>query len=122
MLTGQKSSIFVWLGGDCVAHLAEEVENAAQVVPYSIVAGYLINGPLGFILAVTIAFCFGPVENASQSEWPFVWLFHRALGSAVATTAHVVVVLVLLATILLSVRAVTSRMTLVSPSYIFKKG
>ncbi|TKA82474.1 hypothetical protein B0A55_02176 [Friedmanniomyces simplex] len=113
--TGQITSIFVWLRSDSVAHLAEEVENAAQVVPKSIIYGYLINGPLGLILAVTILFCFGsPGEEAPgpPSAWPYIGLFHRALGNPTATTAFVIVVLVLLAMTTLSVTAVSSRVML----------
>ena len=41
-LVGQISCMFVTLGSDAVAHLAEEVEDAAIVVPQGMVWSYIL--------------------------------------------------------------------------------
>jgi amino acid transporter len=113
-MTGQLTSTFVWLGSDCLAHMAEEVQDAALVVPQSMVLGYLINGPLGLAMALTLVFSHGPMASAPKhSAYPFVWLFHRAFQNTSATTTFVSVVLFLLGATTVSVRAVSSRVTLV---------
>ncbi|KAK5713838.1 hypothetical protein LTR17_017413 [Elasticomyces elasticus] len=112
VLAGQATSIFVWLGSDSVAHLSEEIQDAAHNLPPAIVAGYLINGPLGFALAVTIGFCYPTIEAAPQTTWSYIWLFHKALEDPAVTTAFICVVLSLLAMKALSVRAVNTRVTL----------
>ncbi|KAK4922343.1 hypothetical protein LTR49_010374 [Elasticomyces elasticus] len=112
VLAGQATSIFVWLGSDSVAHLSEEVQDAVHILPPAIVAGYLINGPLGFALAVTIGFCYPNIEAVPQTTWSYILLFHKALEDPAVTTAFVSVVLFLLATKALSVRAVNTRVSL----------
>jgi len=113
-MTGQLTSTFVWLGSDAVAHMAEEVQEAAVVVPQSMVLGYLVNGPLGLAMALTLVFSYGSIESAPKSTYPYVWLCHRAFENTSATTAFVVMVLFLLGAINVSVRAVSSRVTLAS--------
>lgn len=109
LLIGQVPMIFTTLGSDSVAHLAEEVENAAVVVPQAMLWSYLVNAPLALLMALTIIFNIGPVENAIQSACPFVYMFETALQNTQATTAFTIVMLVLLAMVTVSVIASTSR-------------
>ncbi|RMX92278.1 hypothetical protein D0868_13497 [Hortaea werneckii] len=109
LLIGQVPMIFTTLGSDSVAHLAEEVENAAVVVPQAMLWSYLVNAPLALLMALTIIFNIGPVENAIQSAYPFVYMFETALQNTQATTAFTIVMLVLLAMVTVSVIASTSR-------------
>ncbi|KAK3073572.1 hypothetical protein LTR53_004724 [Teratosphaeriaceae sp. CCFEE 6253] len=112
-LTDSHGSLqFVWLGSDSVAYLSEEVENAARIVPQSIILGYLINGPLGLAMAFTLVYSYGPIESAPPGTFPYVSLLHRTLDNSRATTVVIAVVMVMLATVTLSVRAVGSRVTL----------
>jgi choline transport protein len=45
--------MFVVLGQDSVAHLAEEVENASTIVPKAMVVSFFFNLPFTFILLIT---------------------------------------------------------------------
>lgn len=47
------SSMFVVLGQDSVAHMAEEVENAGAIVPKAMVVSFLFNMPFTFLLLIT---------------------------------------------------------------------
>ena len=49
----QVSSMFVVLGSDSVAHMAEEIEDAGVVVPKAMVWSFLLNVPFTFLLLVT---------------------------------------------------------------------
>lgn len=53
VLVGQVSSMFVVLGQDSVAHMAEEVGNAGTVVPQAMMVSFLFNMPFTFILLIT---------------------------------------------------------------------
>jgi len=72
ILVGQLTAIFTTLGTDCVAHIAEEAEDAARIVPHSMVYAYVLNAPLTLVMLVTLCFHMGSVENALQSAYPFV--------------------------------------------------
>ncbi|KAK3116214.1 hypothetical protein LTR53_003651 [Teratosphaeriaceae sp. CCFEE 6253] len=121
-LVSHGSLQFVWLGSDSVAYLSEEVENAARIVPQSIILGYLINGPLGLAMAFTLAYSYGPIDAEPLGTFPYVSLLHRTLGNSRATTVVIAVVMVLLATVTLSVRAVRSRVTLVNELRLLTRG
>ena len=72
IMVGQISAIFITLGSDSVAHIAEEVEDAARIVPHSMVCAYVLNAPLTLIMLITICFNLGSVELALESGYPFV--------------------------------------------------
>lgn len=120
VLVGQVSSIFVCLGSDSVAHLAEEVEDAALLVPQAMIWSYLVNAPLAFILVLTLCFNLGSVEAALKSSSMFVWIFQNATQSVPATTCFTVVMLVLLAFVTVSAVASTSRQTFAFASATFR--
>lgn len=113
-LVGQLPSMFIWLGSDAVTHLAEEVEDAARIVPQSMVRSYLLNAPLTFFLVLTYGFNSGSLvhEVDMHNSVPFLYVFQRAVRSAAATTGFAVVVLVLLAMITTTAIASTSRLTI----------
>ncbi|OAA51580.1 Amino acid/polyamine transporter I [Metarhizium rileyi] len=113
VMVGQVSSMFVVLGSDSVAHMAEEIKDAGIVVPRSMVWSFILNVPLTFGLLLTYLFCIGDVQEAlsSKTGFPFIYVFHNATGSTKATTGLTVVVLVLLTMITISSLASTSRQT-----------
>lgn len=45
--------MFVVIGQDSVAHMAEEVGNASTVVPQAMVVSFLFNMPFTFVLLIT---------------------------------------------------------------------
>ena len=56
LFVGQVSNLFVMLGSDGVAHLAEEIEDAGVVLPQSMLWSYYVNAPL--TLLMTVVYCF----------------------------------------------------------------
>lgn len=111
VLVGQVSSMFVVIGQDSVAHMAEEVGNASTVVPQAMVVSFLFNMPFTFVLLITYAFCIGNVEEAlaSTTGYPFIYVFQNATNSVGGTTGFVTVILILLIMITISVLASSSR-------------
>ncbi|EXV05570.1 amino acid permease family protein [Metarhizium robertsii] len=113
VMVGQVSSMFVVLGSDSVAHMAEEIRDASVVVPRSMVWSFILNVPFTFGLLITYLFCIGDVQEAldSKTGFPFIYVFQNATGSIGATTGLTIVVLVLLTMITISSLASTSRQT-----------
>lgn len=103
--------VFIVLGSDSVAHLAEEVEDAAHIVPRSMFWSYIINAPMTLIMMLTLVFHIGDASEALRSPYPFVMMFENALRSVEGTVAYTVIMLVLLAMITVSAVASTSRQT-----------
>ena len=104
--------MFVVLGSDSVAHMSEEIKDAAIIIPKSMVWSFVLNTPFPFGLLITYLFCIGNLEDAiaSPTGFPFVYVYQNALGTVGSTTAVVVVILTLLM-ITISSLASTSRQT-----------
>lgn len=91
VLVGQITCMFTTFGSDAVAHLAEEVEDAAVVVPQGMVWSYLLvclskafcslhladdidkqqSVPLTFIMMITYCFNIGSVDEAINATYSF---------------------------------------------------
>ena len=74
-LVGTVSILYCQLGPDAAVHIAEEVRDAAWVLPRCIVWGYLINGVLGFIMLITMLFTMGDLTTALNADSPFQTAF-----------------------------------------------
>jgi len=111
VLVGQVSSMFVVLGQDSVAHMAEEVENASTIVPKAMVVSFFFNLPFTFVLLITYAFCIGDVQEAlaSPTGYPFIYVLQHATKSIGGTTGFVSIVMILLVMITISALASSSR-------------
>jgi choline transport protein len=103
--------MFVVLGQDSVAHMAEEVENASTIVPKAMVVSFFFNLPFTFILLVTYAFCIGDVQEAlaSPTGYPFIYVLQNATESIGGTTGFVSIIMILLVMITISALASSSR-------------
>jgi amino acid transporter len=69
-------------GVDGADHIAEEIENAASVIPLSIWFSTLMNGALGFGMLLAVLFATPDFAAASSSitGFPFMDVFTSALG------------------------------------------
>ncbi|CAI7678880.1 unnamed protein product [Penicillium pancosmium] len=52
-------NIATFVGADASVHMAEEVANAAVVIPRAIITGMTLNSALGFAMMLTVLFCIG---------------------------------------------------------------
>ncbi|WPH04553.1 Hypothetical protein R9X50_00744500 [Acrodontium crateriforme] len=108
-LVGQVSCMFVVIGSDSVAHLSEEVEDAAAIVPQAMIWSDVLNAPLAFTMLITYCFSIGDIGKALASPYPFVYVFQNAFQSPGATSGFTVVILILLVMITISAIASTAR-------------
>ncbi|CAG8224737.1 unnamed protein product [Penicillium salamii] len=80
---GLSGCAFSFAGGDSVVHMAEEIHNAAIVLPRAIMLSVLINGILGFSMLIAILFCMGNIQDAlnTPTGYPFIEIFFHSTGS-----------------------------------------
>ncbi|KAI9661717.1 MAG: hypothetical protein M1821_008955 [Bathelium mastoideum] len=96
-----------------VCHISEEIENAAMMVPRSMVLALVINGLLAFGFLVGLLFSTINIEEAinSPTGLPIIQLLYDALQSKSATTAVVSLFLILALCAEMGMIASTSRLT-----------
>ncbi|KAI2643651.1 putative GABA permease [Xylaria nigripes] len=98
---GLLGNVFAFVGGDAAVHLSEEVNNAAIVVPWSLIVTLLINGSLGFAMLLATLFCMGDIDAAvaENAQYPYMVIFRNAVGSVAGATvmSSIIVVMIFVA-------------------------
>ena len=100
---GLLGNVFAFFGADGAIHMAEEIQNAAVVVPRAIVFSIVLNGLMGFGMALALLFCIGDIDTAlnTPTHFPFIEIFYQAVqnltGAALMTS--IVITLALCATV-----------------------
>lgn len=84
--------------------MAEEIRNAAVVIPRSLLTGLTINGILGLAMVIVTLYCVAATDIdaalAENPSYPFMAIFRTAVGSTAgaAVMASVIVVMAFSAT------------------------
>jgi amino acid transporter len=91
---------------------AEEIHNAAVIVPWSMVTTIMLNGVLGFAMLIAVLFCLGNVQNAmnTPTNYPFIEIFQQATNSLSGATAMTAVLVALDIFAAVGILATSSRM------------
>ncbi|KAJ5142452.1 uncharacterized protein N7515_001239 [Penicillium bovifimosum] len=112
-LVGQLTPIFSWTGPDAATHMAEEVQNAALIVPWCMVSTALINGSLGFIMLVTLLYNMGNIADVLNpaSGFSFIPAVNHATGSVAATNGVAAIILIMEVCSAIGILATASRQT-----------
>lgn len=112
-LVGQLTPLFSWTGPDAATHMAEEVQNAAFVVPWCMVSTALINGGLGFIMLITLLYNMGNIESVLDpaSGFSFLPAVEYATSSRAAANGVAAIILVMEVCSAISILATASRQT-----------
>ena len=99
-MSAQVLIIYSLIGSDSTAHMAEETQQAAVVIPRAMVWSYGIVCLLNFIMLIVVCFCW--VEPKAYidpaSGYAFLELFVTATGSArgaIAITSIMIMLIVL---------------------------
>lgn len=77
--------------------MAEEIHNAAIVLPRAMMLCVLINGILGFGMLIALLFCMGDIQDAlsTRTGYPFIEIFFHSTGSTVGAVLMSTIVLVI---------------------------
>lgn len=91
--------------------MSEEIQNAAVVVPRSLMTGIMINGSLGFAMILTLLFRAGDIEQALQENpaYPFMAIFKHAVNSTAGAAIMASLIMVLATSATVGLLASSSR-------------
>ncbi|KAF7860341.1 hypothetical protein EAF04_008468 [Stromatinia cepivora] len=91
---GWITSVSSFVGNDGADHIAEEINQASKVIPFSIWFSTLFNGMLGFSMMIAVLFSIQDIVAATQSStgFPFMEIFQTALGSKKGANALIIVI------------------------------
>ncbi|RDW84572.1 hypothetical protein BP6252_02162 [Coleophoma cylindrospora] len=107
-LVSQVSVMYCNLGSDSAVHISEEVENASLNVPRAMWWSYILNVTMGLVMLVTMLFCIGSLDDALNSNAPYLNLFLNTGSEAVALTL-MIILLILVFSGNITALATTSR-------------
>lgn len=113
---GLVGAVYSFVGADSAVHMAEEIRNAAVVIPQAILLSVGINGALGLSMLIALLFCLGdaslvPTEVLQTPlGFPFIQVFLNATKSIPGTAIMASTVLVLGISSTVGLLASSSRM------------
>lgn len=87
MLTSQGNLLFLIIGSDSTAHMAEETRNASTIIPKAMIGSYIINGLFTLAMIITYSFCLVDYDDVvansptGQLGLPFLQIFANGTGS-----------------------------------------
>lgn len=92
--------------------MSEEIQNAALVVPRSIMCSIFINGALGFAVLLVTLFSLNNVEKAlkTPTHYPYMQVFLDSTGSVTGATAMASIITVMAFSCNIGMLATASRM------------
>ena len=108
---GLLGNVFAFFGADGAIHMSEEIQNATTVVPQAIVFSILLNGALGFGIAIALLFCLGDIDAAltSPTTYPFMEIFQQAVQSTQGAAVMVALIITLALCATVGIVASSSR-------------
>lgn len=92
--------------------MSEEIQNAALVIPRSIMTSIFLNGALGFSVLVVMLFSLNDVEKALKTPtgYPYMQVFLDSTDSVAGATAMASIISVLTFSANIAILATASRM------------
>ena len=110
-MIGTIGALFTLCGADGAIHMAEEIENAALVVPRAIVLTYAFNGIFAFAMLIAALFCTSNATQAlaSPTQYPYMEIFLQGTGSVAGATTMAAIVTIMSVCSLISYIAAASR-------------
>ncbi|KAI4191057.1 MAG: hypothetical protein L6R41_000372 [Letrouitia leprolyta] len=99
------------LGFDCAVHMSEEVEDASRTLPRSIMWSVYLNGAMGLIMAITMCYCLGDLQEVVKTDtgYPFIQVFFNVTKSYAATNIMTTIIIITLTACCISEVATSSR-------------
>ncbi|CAN9357324.1 unnamed protein product [Alternaria alternata] len=111
VILGLTSATSTFVGVEAGAHMAEEVRDAAHVIPRAMMWTWLGNGLLGWVMAITFCFCVTDTISVLTTPLgtPFIQVFVDTTKSVGGATALTVLMLVIAIFACAAVVAASSR-------------
>lgn len=108
---GLLGNVFAFFGADGAIHMAEEIQNAAVIVPRAIILSIFLNGILGLGMALALLFCIGDTNAAltTTTQYPFMEIFYQAVQDLTGAALMISIVISLSICAAISQTASASR-------------
>jgi len=95
--------------------MAEEVQNADVVVPWSMVVTTLFNGALGWAIVIAVLFVTVDIDKVLASPtavlgYPYMQIFYDSVGSKGGATGMIVILLIMSVCGTIAALTTTSRL------------
>jgi choline transport protein len=84
------------LGADAAVHMSEELQDAARIVPRSIMLTTITNAVSAWIMVITYCFCLGDLQVLDSPFGAYIQVFYNATQSTRATSAMVILLISIL--------------------------
>ncbi|KAF1994868.1 amino acid transporter [Amniculicola lignicola CBS 123094] len=112
ILVGAVTIMYNFNGVDAATHMAEEIENAAVVIPRAMLITVFINGFTGFAMLLALIYCMGPLEEilASTFPFPFMLIIAKISNSISGATVMSAIILTMGISASIGLTATASRM------------
>lgn len=110
-MVGLLSPIISSIGFDCAVHMSEEVKDAGSTLPKALLASFGFNAFLGFLMAVTLSFTVGNVEEilSSPTGYPFIQVFFNVTKSYAGASVMTTIIIITLTASAIAEVATASR-------------
>lgn len=110
-MIGLTTPLTALIGYDCSVHMSEELQDASLTMPRAIMWTVGPNATLGFLMAITLCFVGGPIEELldSPTGQPFIQVFYNGTRSLAGANTMVAIVVVCLTSCCISEVATASR-------------
>ncbi|CAD6574116.1 MAG: hypothetical protein ASARMPREDX12_006387 [Alectoria sarmentosa] len=111
-MVGIVGTAFPFLGADGAIHMSEEIQNAALVVPRSVMISIFINGALGFAVLLVTLFSLNDIEKVlkTPTAFPYMQVFLDATGSVAGASVMAGIIAVMSFSANIGILATASRM------------
>ncbi|KAL9096709.1 MAG: hypothetical protein Q9165_001197 [Trypethelium subeluteriae] len=94
-LVSQVTVLYCNLGSDSIVHISEETEDASLVVPRCMWWSYLASLFLGIIMLITMLFCMGSLDDAVNSDVPYLLLFNNTGSPALSIVLNIILLVLI---------------------------
>lgn len=110
-LSGIVAVMLSLLGADAAVHMAEEVRDAGNIIPRSMIFTTLVDGSMGFVMLVTFCSVLGSIDEAlaSPTRQPYLFVFYNSTGSVGGASAMRAIVILIATFCSLSITCTASK-------------
>ncbi|OQN95295.1 hypothetical protein B0A48_18526 [Cryoendolithus antarcticus] len=110
-MVGLLSPIISMIGFDCAVHMPEEVKDAGTNLPKAMLWAVAFNATLGFLMAVTLCFTLGNVDDifATETGYPFIQGFYNVTQSYAGASIMTLILILTLTSAAIAEVATASR-------------
>ena len=108
---GLLGNVYAFFAANCAIHMAEEIQNASMVVPRAIVISIVLNGFMGFGIALALLIYMGDIDATLNTDTGslVIEIFYQAVESTTGAALMIAIVITLALCATVGIIATASR-------------